>query len=318
MNPFKLLEQDHEVVAALFDRLHSSGSAERRRAYFDELERELDLHADIEEKLIYPELESRVPALSEHVRRAREDHRAVADILGELQALSPGDSAWPSRVADLRRKVERHIAEDEGTLFPKAETSLGVQRLKQLGREVQDMRQGVLERWKIEIKSAAENAVETAKRAFEAATGTEFRARDVMTIHPACCTPETNGEEIARLMIECDCGEIPVVQDWQSRKLIGVVTDRDIVCRLVAAGRNPLESRARDCMSSPVVFATAETDLDECCRLMEQHRIRRLPIVDAEGRCCAILSQADIALKAPQRPAARVLRTVSEPHRAAP
>ena len=108
-----------------------------------------------------------------------------------------------------------------------------------------------------------------------------------MTIHPACFTPETNGEEIARLMIECDCGEIPVVQDWQSRKLIGVATDRDIVCRLVAAGRNPLESRARDCMSSPVVFATAETDLDECCRLMEQHRIRRLPIVDAEGRCCA-------------------------------
>ena len=56
----------------------------------------------------------------------------------------------------------------------------------------------------------------------------------------------------------------------------------------------------------------------DAAQLMEQHRIRRLPIVDAEGRCCAILSQADIALKAPQRPAARVLRTVSEPHRAAP
>src|SRR5437899_7762213 len=186
MNPFELLEQDHEVVAALFDRLQSSGAAERRQPDFNELKRELELHTDIEEKLIYHELEG-VPALSEDVRLAREDHRAVADILGELQALSPGDSAWPSRVADLRRKVERHIAEEEGTLFPKARTSLGVQRLKRLGREVQDMRQGVLERWKIEIKSAAENAVETAKRAFEAATGTEFRARDVMTIHPACC-----------------------------------------------------------------------------------------------------------------------------------
>ena len=68
----------------------------------------------------------------------------------------------------------------------------------------------------------------------------------VMTDNPACCTPSTLVKDVARLMVENDCGEIPVVEDLASRKLAGVITDRDIATRVVATGRNSAEARACD------------------------------------------------------------------------
>src|SRR3954471_23570437 len=88
-------------------------------------------------------------------------------------------------------------------------------------------------------------------------------AGDVMTPHPSCCTPTTPIERVAQLMVLQDCGEIPVVDDEQSGVPVGVVTDRDIVCRLIARGKNPLEATAESCMSQPVVTAREEMRLDE-------------------------------------------------------
>jgi CBS domain-containing protein len=132
-----------------------------------------------------------------------------------------------------------------------------------------------------------------------------------MSTNPACCGPETSLQDVARMMVDHDCGEIPVVD--RDNRPVGVITDRDITCRTVAQGRNPLELHARDCMSSPVVTGTPDMDVDECCRKMEHHMIRRLPIVDAQGSCCGIVSQADIARSASARDTAELVRDVSAP-----
>ena len=122
-----------------------------------------------------------------------------------------------------------------------------------------------------------------------------MKARDIMTGEIATATRETSLEAIAKMLVERDCGAIPIVESASSRKPVGIVTDRDIVCRVVAAGKDALKLTAADCMSSPCVTATPETRLDECCTAMEKAQVRRLVIVDADGACCGMVSQADIA-----------------------
>src|SRR5215510_10938928 len=122
-----------------------------------------------------------------------------------------------------------------------------------------------------------------------------MKVREIMTSRLVCATPDTPLRDIARQMAEEDCGEIPIVDTRQSNKLVGVITDRDIVCRVVAHGRNPLELTASDCMSSPVQTVSSDADLEEVCRMMEQYQIRRVPVVDIGGAACGIVSQADVA-----------------------
>jgi CBS domain-containing protein len=138
-----------------------------------------------------------------------------------------------------------------------------------------------------------------------------MKIAEIMTKDPACCTPNTNLGEVARMMVECDCGEIPVVKDEQSRSPIGVITDRDIVCRAIALGKNPLDLSVRDCMTSPAVTVSLDTDVEECCRIMQQRQIRRVPVVDKDGRCCGIVAQADLARHLPKQYAADVVQQVS-------
>jgi CBS domain-containing protein len=134
---------------------------------------------------------------------------------------------------------------------------------------------------------------------------------DLMTPNPACCTPDTSLRDVAKMMVECHCGEIPVAQSRNDKRLVGVVTDRDIVCRALAEGKNPFEMTARDCMSSPIVTVTPQTTLEQCCRIMEENLIRRVPVVDQTGACCGIVSQADIAKRAPERETGELVKEVS-------
>ena len=135
----------------------------------------------------------------------------------------------------------------------------------------------------------------------------------IMTTDPACCTPDTPLEEVARLMVEHDCGQIPVIEDTRGRRTIGVVTDRDIVCRAIARGENPLGMTAENVMSRPVLTVRPDMNIEECCRLMEEKQVRRAPVEDKSGRCCGIVSLADIAQNATERMTAEVVRTVSQP-----
>jgi CBS domain-containing protein len=144
-----------------------------------------------------------------------------------------------------------------------------------------------------------------------------MQVKDVMTAEPACCVSETALQEVAKLMVDHDCGEIPVVDSKDTRLPIGVVTDRDIVCRTVARGINPLELTVADCMSTPCVTVTPEMTVEQCSKIMEQNMIRRVPVVDADGSCCGIVALADIALHAKTNLTAEVVKEVSEPTSAA-
>ena len=134
-------------------------------------------------------------------------------------------------------------------------------------------------------------------------------ARDFMTSDPACCRPHTMLDQVAKMMVQYDCGEIPVL-DVTDRP-IGVVTDRDIVCRLVAEGKNPMAYPAETCMSESVVTVQADAPIREVVATMEQHQVRRVPVVDDRGCCIGIISQADVASVAPAGQVGELVREVS-------
>jgi CBS domain-containing protein len=135
-----------------------------------------------------------------------------------------------------------------------------------------------------------------------------------MTRQPACCLPDDTLEAAARRMVECDCGALPVIGDLENFP-VGVLTDRDIVVRGVAAAKGT-QLRVRDCMTTPVITVTEGTDLDDCIELLERAQIRRMVVVDDRGRCTGIVAQADIASHASKRKAGELLRHVSQPSEA--
>lgn len=140
-----------------------------------------------------------------------------------------------------------------------------------------------------------------------------MQVKDVMTPDPTCCTADTNLEAVAQMMVDCDCGSIPVVESEDSLRPVGTVTDRDIVIRTIAQGMNPLEMTAADIMSSPVITVTPDTSIEEASRLMGDNQVRRVIVVDENGQCCGMVAQADLALDASSRVTAEVVEKVSQP-----
>lgn len=134
-------------------------------------------------------------------------------------------------------------------------------------------------------------------------------ARDVMTPDPVCCSPHTTLDLVAKLMAQNDCGEIPIID--ASDQPVGVITDRDIVCRVVADGKNPGAHTAEQYMTQPVVTVRADAPLDEVVATMEKHQIRRVPVVDEHGCCAGIIAQADVAWKGGEHEVAELVREVS-------
>jgi CBS domain-containing protein len=140
-------------------------------------------------------------------------------------------------------------------------------------------------------------------------------ARDVMTPDPACCSPNTTLDQVARMMAQNDCGEIPVVDT--SNRPIGVITDRDIVCRSVAEGHNPTGRTVESVMTRSVVTVKPDAPIDDVIATMREHQIRRVPVVDDSGCCAGIIAQADIVTDEPARKSAELVRDVSRgPHNA--
>ena len=140
-----------------------------------------------------------------------------------------------------------------------------------------------------------------------------MKVKDVMTANPACCTPDTSLREVAEIFVDRDCGAVPVVESLESMKPLGIITDRDIACRAIAKGKNALDLKARDCMSSPSVTVREDASLDDCIEAMESNRVRRIVVVDEFGRCCGIVSQADIALHGSKKATAEIVKEVSAP-----
>ena len=116
---------------------------------------------------------------------------------------------------------------------------------------------------------------------------------EVMTRAPACATADMPLQEVARLMVDHNCGCIPVVDEGGAP--IGVVTDRDIVCRSVALGQNPLEMVASTAMTPECVTVSQDASVEHCCSVLENNQIRRAVVVDDKKRVVGIVAQADLA-----------------------
>ncbi len=122
------------------------------------------------------------------------------------------------------------------------------------------------------------------------------RVSELMTRHPSCATPQTPIMEAARMMVEDDCGLIPVVDNLQDNQLVGVITDRDIVVRVVARGRDTAEAMVQDAMSGDDLATLDENaSVDDCLLIMSDRQVRRVPIVGRDGSLVGIVSQADLA-----------------------
>src|SRR5881396_877784 len=121
-----------------------------------------------------------------------------------------------------------------------------------------------------------------------------MKVRDVMTPDPACCVPTDTIQQAAKLMVEADCGCIPVVEDLQAKKIVGTLTDRDIACRCTAQGKGP-DALVSEAMSTNPSCCHSEDDVRDVERVMKERQVRRVPIVDEQNRCIGIVAQADLA-----------------------
>ncbi len=135
---------------------------------------------------------------------------------------------------------------------------------------------------------------------------------EIMTRNPRVCMANAPLTQAACMMRDEDVGEIPVVD--AERKVIGVITDRDIVTRCVAAGNNPQDVQVETCMTAPALTLRDDATLEDCGHLMASQQVRRIPIVDASGAICGIVSQADIEGTDARSIKAQVAERVSVPH----
>jgi len=115
--------------------------------------------------------------------------------------------------------------------------------------------------------------------------------QEAMTSNPAAVTPDTTVQEAARLMKSEDVGALPIVEDG---RIVGVVTDRDLSIRVVAEARDA-ETPVREVASKDIVTIDPQQSLEEAARLMAEHQVRRLPVVEEDGRLVGVLAQADVA-----------------------
>lgn len=144
-----------------------------------------------------------------------------------------------------------------------------------------------------------------------------MQVREVMTSHPECCDPNTNVEDVARMMMECDCGAIPVVDSQESRRPIGIITDRDIVMRVVAQGENCSQRQARAAMTESTVTISEDADISDAEAKMRDRHIRRILVVNDGGECTGIVSEADLVRKLSGQELEDMLRGIYEPMQSA-
>src|SRR3981189_3529088 len=138
-----------------------------------------------------------------------------------------------------------------------------------------------------------------------------MKVKDVMHQGVDWVSPHTPVAELAKLMREHDIGAIPI---GENDRLIGMVTDRDIVCRCIAAGLDPNTATARDVMSEGIVFCLEKQELDDAARIMEMKKIRRLPVINGKKRMIGMLSLGDVYHTGPRHVSGEVMHAVSDHH----
>ena len=138
-----------------------------------------------------------------------------------------------------------------------------------------------------------------------------MKVKDVMHRGVTWVEPTISIREIAQRMRDGDIGSVPI---GENDRLVGIVTDRDIICRGVANGADCNALTARDVMSKPIIYCRADDDLELAIRIMEKNKIRRLPVIDKDKRLVGILALGDISEIVGQDAAGEVMRSVSAHH----
>lgn len=138
-----------------------------------------------------------------------------------------------------------------------------------------------------------------------------MKIKDVMTRGVECTRPQSSIQDIAKRMADLNVGILPVC--GEDEKLVGMVTDRDIVLRAVAAGRDVRSTRASDVMTPHVHYCFEDSDVKECIELMKNRQIRRIVVLDRSKRLVGIVSLGDIAVEGSEKIAGDVLEAISEP-----
>jgi CBS domain-containing protein len=133
--------------------------------------------------------------------------------------------------------------------------------------------------------------------------------RQIMTANPCAIDAGKTVDYAAKMMRDEDVGLAPIVE---GDRLIGALTDRDIAVRVVAEGKDPASTKVTDVASKQIVTLDPQQDLDEALRLMAQHQVRRLPVVEEDGRLVGVVAQADIARHGDAAQTGEVVEEISE------
>lgn len=134
------------------------------------------------------------------------------------------------------------------------------------------------------------------------------KCNEVMTKNPVCCLPNDMVAKAAQLMKRENIGSIPVIENEQTQKLVGIVTDRDLTLKIVAEGHDAKSTKVEAVMTRKVVTCRAEDDLQKALDAMSEHQLRRIPVVDNDNKILGIIAQADVATRVnqPEKTAAMV------------
>ena len=139
------------------------------------------------------------------------------------------------------------------------------------------------------------------------------KCNEVMTKNPVCCLPNDMVAKVAQLMKSKDIGPVPIIENEQTKQLVGIVTDRDLALKIVAEGRDAKSTKAEEVMTRKVVTCRGEDDVQKALDAMSEHQLRRIPVVDNDNRIVGIIAQADVATRVDQ-PAktAEVVKDISQ------
>jgi iron-sulfur cluster repair protein YtfE (RIC family) len=142
MDLYQMLIQDHRTVDDLFDRIEKSGErAEKtRQQLFDKLRQELELHTQLEERIVYPDFKKH-SAVKEFIGEALEEHAEVKKMLREIGRMEPSAAEWSAKIKDLKEAVQHHVHEEEHEIFPTARKEISREEADDLARRVQQMKQ---------------------------------------------------------------------------------------------------------------------------------------------------------------------------------
>jgi len=129
------------------------------------------------------------------------------------------------------------------------------------------------------------------------ATMEKKKCGEVMTKDLVCCLPGDTADKVAQMMTTEDVGPVLVIEDWQTKRLIGIVTDRDLAVKVVAEGRDPKSTTVEEVMTREPITCHADDVLQKALDAMAEYQVRRIPVVDDHGRAVGIIAQADIATR---------------------